>query len=256
VRNRVLIIVLAAVLALAGVVAILAYVRHANERAVAGLKAETVEYAIESIPAGTSLADASNERLLGTETVPVSSLGSRAVQSPLTGADEHEAVSSTVVAGQVILYNMIESASAASAPESAGESLPIPANDVAVTIQLCATQAGNVTAGSKVDVYATIPNPGTQPGSVQEGCAVSHEAVPSAAASTQQILTGIKVLSITAAQPSPEGTTAGSATAGGSPVAGQLSDGAVAVTLAVTPAQATELIQVVQLDLPYLAAQP
>ena len=54
-RTRLLTITLAAVLALLGAVAVLAYVRQANERAVNGLKAETVMVANGAIPAGTSL---------------------------------------------------------------------------------------------------------------------------------------------------------------------------------------------------------
>ena len=47
-------ITLAAVLGLLGVVAVVAYAHQANQRAVAGLKAETVLVAKFAIPAGTS----------------------------------------------------------------------------------------------------------------------------------------------------------------------------------------------------------
>jgi len=54
VKRRVLAVALAVLLALIGIVAVLAYVHKANERAIAGLKAVTVLAASQRIPAGTS----------------------------------------------------------------------------------------------------------------------------------------------------------------------------------------------------------
>ena len=73
-KARLLTITLAAVLGLLGVVAVVAYAHQANQRAVAGLKAETVLVAKCAIPAGTSLNKAHRMSIcLSTEKVPVSS---------------------------------------------------------------------------------------------------------------------------------------------------------------------------------------
>ena len=72
-KSRLLTITLAAVLALLGAVAVLAYVRQANNRAVAGQKAETVIVASGAITAGTSLSEAKVKNELAYETVPASS---------------------------------------------------------------------------------------------------------------------------------------------------------------------------------------
>ena len=69
-KSRLLTITLAAVLALLGAVAVLAYVRQANNRAVAGQKAETVIVASGAITAGTSLSEAKVKNELAYETVP------------------------------------------------------------------------------------------------------------------------------------------------------------------------------------------
>jgi Flp pilus assembly protein CpaB len=255
VRTRLLTITLAAVLALVGVVAILAYVRQANERAVNGLKAETVVVAKESIAAGTSLSQAQQAGLLTTEKVPESSLSNPALQS-LTAAKETEVVSGTVAKGQVLLMNMLESASSSASPTT--ESIPIPSGYVAVTVQLCASEASAnyLTAGSRVDVFAIIPSPSAPPGTVQQQCGVSHAGVPQGVANTIPELPNIEVLSVTEAQPSSSSASTGSSQAVTDPVSPQLSTGAVAVTLAVTQAQAPTLIEVTQLYLPYLALLP
>ena len=51
-KRRTLTIALAGMLALLGAVAVLAYARQANNRAIAGMKAETVLWATHAIPRG------------------------------------------------------------------------------------------------------------------------------------------------------------------------------------------------------------
>ncbi len=257
-RTRLLTITLAAVLALLGVVAILAYVRQANERAVNGLKAETVMVAAGTITSGTSLSEAQQEHLLGTEKVPDSSLTTAAVQS-VTAANENQVVSGTVAKGQVLLQNMLESASAVSiASGGGGLTIPIPPGMLAVTVQMCASEADAnlLTAGSEVAVFATIAAPSAAATTLQQQCGVSHAALPLGSATTDQLFQNIKVLAVTQAQPSSSSSSTGSSSAVADPVSTQLSAGAVAVTLAVTPTQAGELIEVAQLAMPYLALEP
>ena len=77
-------VVLAALLAVLGAVAVLAYVRQANNRAEAGLKTERVWTATGNITAGTTLAQAQALHLLTTKPYPVGSLPADALQLPLS----------------------------------------------------------------------------------------------------------------------------------------------------------------------------
>jgi pilus assembly protein CpaB len=255
--RRTLIIALAGLLALLGVVGVFAYARNANNRAVAGLKAETVLAAKGPITAGTSLETAQQHDQLTSEKVPVDSLSTDPVRS-VTGDDADLVVSANVASGQVLLQNMLTSSSTLAAGQS-NPSLQVPAGMVAITVQLCASEAvaNYLTAGSKVIVYATIPYSSSS--GISQQCGVSHGGVPPAAAYTAQVMANTTVLSVTAAQPSSSSTSTGSGNSSAvtDPVTTQLSGGAVAVTLAVDPGtQAEALIQAAQLYLLYLALEP
>jgi pilus assembly protein CpaB len=250
-RRRTLTVALAGILALLGAVAVLAYVRQANIRAVDGLKAETVLAATSAIRAGTSLATAQSENLLKSEKVPVASLSTEPVHS-VTAANAHLVISSNVAPGQLLLQNML----ASSATVAASPTIPIPQGKVAVTVQMCAAEAvaNYLTAGSHVSVYASFPT--TPKVNVTRTCDASHVGVPPGGASTTLVLPDVLVLSVTHALPSSLSTSSGSSSAVADPVGSALSLNAVAVTFAVTPDQAGKLIEVAQLELPYLALLP
>src|ERR1700733_14072421 len=125
-------ITLAVVLGLLGVVAGVAYAHQANQRAVAGLKAETVMVAKGVIPAGTSLKTAEEGSLLGTEKVPRTSLSTPAVRS--VSSTNGQVVSANVAKGQILLRNMLGPASAVNEQSS---SFLIPKGMVAVTVDMC-----------------------------------------------------------------------------------------------------------------------
>jgi len=246
VKARLLTITLAVVLGLVGIVAVLAYVRQADERAVAGLKAETVMMAEGAIPAGTSLSQARSENLLGSEEVPVSSLNTPAVQS-VTTANEHMVVSGTVPKGQVLLQNMLASA----ASVATNGSLSVPPGMVAVTVLMCVQEevAGYVTAGSDVAVFDTYDNLKT--GQTQRTCEVQHTAISPDLISTRIVLARAKVLAV-GQSPAPTGTSAGSASTLTDPTSSALQD-SVLVTLALSQADAERLISIAQLGMPYMA---
>lgn len=255
-KRRTLTIVLAGVLALLGAVAVLAYARQANIRAVAGMKAETVLWATHAIPLGTSLEKAQKKQWLGTERVPVASLSDTepAVRS-VTAANTGLVVSANVPAGQVLLQNML--VSSASVAASPGVTISIPPGDEAITLQLCAAEAeaNYLTAGSHVDVYETMP---TNPrASVQRTCDTGHVGALPGDTSTEAVLENVEVLSVThALPPSAQSTSSGTASAVVDPVGTALDQDAVAVTFAVKPGQAAMLIQDAQVELPYLGLLP
>ena len=191
-RTRLLTITLAAVLALIGVVAVLAYVRQANERAVNGLKAETVMMAATAIPAGTSLSKAQDEHLLSTERVPDSSLSTPAVQS-VTEANEHLVMSAAVPKGQVLLQNMLAKAGTLTVGSS-GPVLPLPHGDIAVTMEMCldADVAGYVEPGSYIAVFDTFPTAGA----MTYNC-TSHQPPSKGRVLAKVIVARVEVLSVT-----------------------------------------------------------
>jgi pilus assembly protein CpaB len=255
VKSRVLTITLAAVLALVGVVAILAYVRQANERAVTGLKAETVVYAKDPIAAGTSLSHAQQGGLLATEKVPESSLTTAAVES-VTPANENKVVTSAVTKGQVLLQNML-GASASSAPANG---FVLPKGDIAVSVPMCVPEdvADYVTPGSNVAVFDTLVvlNQGQQ---MTPSCASGHAAVSSGQiqnpnlASTVLVLSSVEVLAV-GQNPGSQGTSGtNSAATVTDPSSSSSSSGDVLVTFAVNQNEAEKLILLQEVGIPYLA---
>jgi pilus assembly protein CpaB len=230
VKARLLTITLALVVGIVGIVAVLAYVRQANERAVNGLRAETVVVANGAIPAGTSLSQAKSENLLGTEKVPVSSVSNMAVQT-VTTANEHMVVSSTVAQGQVLMQNMLAKSGTLTAGSYA--ELPLPKGDIGVTIQLClgADVAGYVHPGSYIAVFDTFPTAGTM-----TFTCTTHQPPPKATVQARIIVARVEVLSVTPVTSevtsAAAGQLAGADTA--NPASPVFSSGEVFVTLAAT----------------------
>jgi len=251
VKRRTLTIVLAVVLAVAGTVAILAYVHQANNRAVAGLKAERVLAAKAYIASGTSLRDAQTEGLLKTERLPIASVPANAVVA-ITASNERRVVDSAVQPGQLLLEPMLETA----AQVTGG--IAIPPGMLAVTVQVClpGAVAGYISAGSDVAVFDTYPVGGAKASSldVQETCNLSHQAQTAGAVATRIVLPRVQVLSMS--EGNGAGSTSGSSTFAAGSTSSADSDGsaaAVMVTFAVSQADAERLISLDQVGLPYLA---
>jgi pilus assembly protein CpaB len=248
VRTRLLTVTLAAVLAVVGVVAVAAYVRQANVRAVNGLKAETVMYAKGPIAAGTSLSQAKQGGLLGTESVPESSLTYPAVQS-VTGANGHKVVTGDVAEGQVLLQNMLGSAS--SVPPNG---FVLPANDIAVSVPMCEPEdvADYVTPGSYVAVFDTLINVSSDT-QLTPSCNSGHPAFPgnilqnTNEVTTEIVLPKVEVLAV-GQNPGPQSTSGSS-----SGTATSSSSGDVLVTFAVSQTEAEQLIVLQEAGIPYLA---
>lgn len=240
-KSRLLTIVLAALLAVFGVVAVLAYVRQANDRAVSGLKAETVMVAGDAIPAGTSLSEAQGEHLLTTEKVPLSSLSTEPVQS-VTAANGHLVMSANVATGQVLLQNMLAKPGTLTAGSN-GPVLPLPQGDIEVTMEMCldADVAGYVQPGSDIAVFDTMATGGA----IQYTC-TTHQPPSKGKIVTAVVVARVEVLSVTPA--SSQGTSSATGQVADDPTnsaSSVASDGEVLVTLAATSqAQAESLILV------------
>jgi pilus assembly protein CpaB len=239
VKRRALTVALAVLLAVLGTAGVLAYVRQADARALAGQKAVTVLVAHDLIPSGTSAGAALQDGLLSSQRLPAASVPSDAVRS-ITPDLSALVVSADVQPGQLMLRPML-----ATAAQVTG-GLAIPSGMVAVTVQLCTPEAvaGNVHAGSQVAVFDTSAASGTL--TAQPNCDLPHEQQASGAAHTRLELPRVLVLSVGAAAATGQ-------TSSPSSSASSSTSSAVLVTLAVSQADAERLIQLTQTGLPYLA---
>jgi pilus assembly protein CpaB len=242
-KRRLLIIVLALILAGAGTAGVVSYVKKANAHALAGLQPVSVLVAQKKIPAGTTAATAVHEGLLATEklpaaTVPVNALSS--VPSSLYSLT----FSADLQPGQLLLRPILVQATQLTS------GLAIPPGLMAVTINFCLSEAvaGAVEAGSQVAVFDTQGSGGQLSG--QPGCAGAHQQIPGSA-KTRAVLTRVLVLSVGTSTGGTAGAPATAVLAGSSGSAS--SSSGTLVTLAVSQAQAEQLIQLTEAGLPYLA---
>jgi pilus assembly protein CpaB len=239
-RTRLLTITLAAVLAMLGIVAVLAYVHQANERAVNGLKAQTVVIAAHAIPAGTSLSTAQNAHWLSTEKVPDSSLTSPVVHS-LTAANAHLVTRGNVPKGWVLLQNMLAKPGTLTAG-TFGPVLPVPKGDIGVAMEMCLAGdvAGYVQPGSYIAVFDTY-----SPGQNVTYTCTSHQAPSKGMVFSKVVAARVEVLAVKPASSVGTSATVGQLASAdpANPASPVASSGEVLVTLAATSqAQAENLV--------------
>lgn len=249
-KRRGLTIALAVLLAVLGTAGVLAYVNHANARAIAGQKPVTVLVAKSLIPSGTTAAGAQRQGLLGTETLPASSVPADALTA-VTPDISSLVTDSTVQPGQLLLRPVLVTA----AQVTSG--LAIPSGMVAVAVMFCVPEAvaGNVHAGSQVAVFSTTGggsggNTGACSGQRQQTSG-SGNGNGNGKVTTKLVLPRVTVLSVGAATPSTSAasttTTSSTTTTASNAQSGTL------VTLAVDQQDAERLIALAESGLPYLA---
>jgi pilus assembly protein CpaB len=239
-------ITLAAVLGLLGVVAVVAYAHQANQRAVAGLQAEKVLIATQSIPAGTPLSKAQD--WLTPEKVPVSS-ATDAVHS-VSSNNKNMRVSATMAKGQVLLNTMLTSSFSTN---NSGNFL-IPPGMVAVAVNMCVDEAvaDYLSPGSEIAVFDTIAGQGS---TIQRGCEPQHSIlnanqVRNKAVATLLLLQKAEVLAV-GQNPAAQSTSRDNIpTTTADPSAN--SSGEVLVTVAVKEADAQHLILMEEVGMPYM----
>lgn len=241
-RRRGLTIALAVLLAILGTAGVLAYVNHANARALAGQKSVTVLVAKSLIPSGTSAADAQQQGLLGTETLPAASVPADAL-TVVTPAISSLVTDSEVQPGQLLVRPLLVTAAQVT------NGLAIPIGMVAVSVMFCVPEAvaGNVHAGSQVAVFDTVAQGGSSAGN-QGACSGQRQQASGANATTKLILPRVTVLAVGVATPSSQsgGTTSGAASSSST-------QNDELVTLAVDQQDAERLIVLTEDGLPYLA---
>src|SRR5437879_2963019 len=239
-KRRLVIIVLALILAAVGTSGVLSYVRGANARAIAGMKAVSVLVAQKKITSGTTAGSALHSGLLASQTLPASSVPANAL-SAVTGPLAPLVLSADLQPGQLLLRPMLVTA----AQTTSG--LAIPPGMMALTVSFCLPEvvAGAVQPGSQVAVFDTVGNTTI---SGQPGCSGAHAEI-TGSIKTRVVLTRVQVLSVgTASAAGAASVSAAPALSGSSSSSG----GGTLVTLAVTQAQAQQLIQMTETGMPSL----
>jgi pilus assembly protein CpaB len=247
-KRRLVIIVLALILAAVGTSGVLAYVKGANARAIAGMKAVSVLVAQKTIPAGTAAGAAQHGGLLASQILPASSVPANAL-STITSDMSLLVLSTDLQPGQLLLRPMLVS------PAQTTSGLAIPPGMLALTLSFCLPEvvAGAVQPGSQVAIFDTVGFSSAGTITAGPGCTGAHTQVDGTV-KTRVVLTRVLVLSVGAA---PAGGTTSTSTTSSSALNGSSSPSSgqagTLVTLAVTQAQAEQLIQMTETGMPYLA---
>lgn len=140
---------LAVVLALVGTVAVFAYAKSADRRAVDGIEATSVLIVDKPIPLGTSWSDVVEGEFVSEEKLPARATPSTALPNLDADVPDGEVATAEIKPGQVVVRAMFGE----KAPVTG--KLAIPARMQAITIEVPASAevAGFVRNGSEVAVY-------------------------------------------------------------------------------------------------------
>jgi pilus assembly protein CpaB len=237
--RRVLAIFFAILLAVVGTVAVLLYVRQADDRALANSSPVNVLIARERVPAGTTGESIRTRDLTERVRMPAGSVPLDEVLNHIPAELDKLVVTSDLQPGQLVLRRMF------SASTRTAGGLAIPEGKVAVSFEATMAEqvAGYVRPGSQVAVFATYQMStdgknrivGGSGGQTVKGTAV--------------LLPKVEVIAI---GPYGEGSTTTTPLDGKTDQKGNAKP-AVLVTVAVTAVEAAKLIQVAQGNALYLA---
>jgi pilus assembly protein CpaB len=159
-RRRILVLALAAVMALFSGIAVLAYAKGADRRALDGSQGKWVLLATGAIPAGTTIADIRSRKLtrqvlMPARTVPDGALGK------LEDVTDGQALNAALQPDQMLLLGQFAIAGVPTASPTPSFTLPAGKNAVSVSLGMAAQVAGRVHVGDQVDVYMTYPREDT-----------------------------------------------------------------------------------------------
>ena len=240
-RRRLLAILAAAVLAVVGCLAVVAYVRGADQRALAGRQAVWVLVSKQRVPAGTSAAGIRDggytERVaMPADTVPGTALA--ALDHQLDGL----VLTADLPTSQLLLHGMF------AAPSQVTGGLAVPDGKLAVSVQMTAAGrvAGYVRPGSRVAVFSTFTmREGRGRVPAGDGLSSGHDYNQA----TRVLLPRVEVIAVGergAAGATTAGDTPASASDVGSPGGSAATKASVTmlVTVAVTQEEAEKLIHV------------
>lgn len=222
-NRRIVMVAAAIVLALVGTLAVYSYANGADKRAVAGTSSSLVLIAQKQVPAGTTWQDAVAGGYLKAENMPSSSTPESALSTLDSGVPKTDITSADISAGQIVLRQMFGTESAKTGV------LAIPKNLILITVLMPsnADVAGFVEPKSEVAIFATFKVKPVGAGDNTPGV-VGTDLIM-----TKLLLPRVLVTATSQAPPT---------AASGSKDSAATSGGSVLVTLAVTQAQAQQVI--------------
>jgi pilus assembly protein CpaB len=147
--RRTLLLLAALVVAAVGTGLIFVYVHNINNRAIADQHPQQILIAKTEIPAGTAVADAASKGAFQQVDMAKKYVATGALSDTTPIADQ--VALAPIYPGQQVLSQMFGAPGSTSA-------LPIPTNDMAISVQLTdpARVAGFVEPGSSVSIFATV----------------------------------------------------------------------------------------------------
>ncbi len=219
---------LAVVLAIIGTVAVFAYAKSADRRAVDGIEATSVLIVEKDIPLGTSWSEVVEGGFVSEEKLPARATPSTALRDLEADVPDGEVATAEIKPGQVIVRAMF----GAKAPVTG--KLAIPARKQAITIAVPANAevAGFVRNGSEVAVYVGFKVENLPPG--------DRSVAGDDIMASKLVVPRVSVIAVNQAPPSNVSGTSDDESGGlGS---SQNADDTVLVTLAVDQADAERIV--------------
>lgn len=156
-KRRVIAAVAAILLAVVGAVVLMGYVADADRRAQAGLRSVDVLVVTDPVPEGTT--GEALAKLVSTKTLPASAVASGAL-SGLDAISGQVATTELQPGEQVLASRFADPAALAQADE-----VPVPAgfSQLSVALDPQRVLGGNLTPGSTVGVFVSLPKDGDAP---------------------------------------------------------------------------------------------
>ncbi|PZS32132.1 MAG: Flp pilus assembly protein CpaB [Pseudonocardiales bacterium] len=235
-NRRIVLVVIATVLALVGTLAVFNYTHNADKRAIAKTRSVSVLVAAKSVPAGTSWGDVLKGKYLEEQRVPVDSAPSAAIANLAASVPRDQVAGASIPAGQIVLRPTFGEKTVTTG------ALAIPAGTLAVSVTMTANAdvAGYVQNGSEVAIFSTFKLAPAAKGSAVEANSAGIDRYI-----TKLLLARASVIATSQAAPSV--VNGSKANANGS------SSGDVLVTLALSQAEAQRVILAQQVGQLYLA---
>jgi len=233
-KKRIAAIVVAVVVALFGVGAVVSYAHSADNRAVAGQEVTQVYIAKKVVPKGTTAKAAVDQGLIKLEQV--------VAKGAPTGAMTHlDPVRANLVALSAIpTGSIVMSARFGVMPKKAAVVNGVPSDMVAVTVTLGVDSgvAPLLTKGSHIVIYDTFNARDPKASKLTPAPKkLKDDQDPNGVRGTAVVLPNVEVLKIGASSPSSTSSKSSSASTSGTNFV---------ITVAVTPAQSTRLVQAIQ----------
>lgn len=237
-NRRVVLVVIAVLLALTGTVVVYAYVKHADNRALADTKSAHVLVVEKEIPAGTPWSLVSAGSYAKRETIPLKSAPEDAISTLEAAIDSQEVATAVIKPGQLLLRQMFQEQALVTG------ALPIPKGKIAVTVSVSSSAdvAGYVAPQSEVAVFGTYQLTGSAAKAAARAEGVGDKDKLFA---TRLLVTNIRVIATSSAAPTDVAPRKGSGNGGST-------SNDILVTVAVTQQEAQKLILSQQVGQLYL----